>query len=77
MDRSSLVWRKASASNHGHNCVEVAVTSGAPAAPRRGRDGRPILVRDSKNPDGPWLTVPGSVWQALLSDIKNGGLDLR
>jgi Domain of unknown function (DUF397) len=66
MDRSSLVWRKASASNHGHNCVEVAVTPGAP-----------IFVRDSKNPDGPWLAVSGSVWQALLSDIKNGGLDLR
>jgi hypothetical protein len=74
MDRSSLVWRKSRASGGGHGCVEVAFAD-TPVRTRHS-GGCLIMVRDSKNPDGPVLTVAGAAWQALLTSIKNGRLDL-
>jgi hypothetical protein len=58
-------WRKSSYSGGSGNCVEVA--GNLPGA---------VAVRDSKNPDGPALVVTPRAWQALLSQAKNGKLDL-
>jgi hypothetical protein len=53
-------WRKSSyTGNGGNNCVEVA---------RNLRDA--VVVRDSKNPNGPWLTFTPADWQALTASIK-------
>ena len=48
-------WRTSSYSTNEGNCVEVAP---APEA---------VLVRDSKNPEGPALTVPIPAWRAFLT----------
>lgn len=59
-----LNWRKARRSAGNGACVEVAV-----ANPR-------VLVRDSKDQDGPALHYPGSAWQDFLSEVKKSKLDL-
>ena len=46
-------WRKSSFSDTGNGCVEIACTLGA--------------VRDSKNPDGPRLTIDA---RALVGAVK-------
>lgn len=64
-DPMVLLWRKSSyTGSNGGNCVELA-----------DRD-RSIVVRDSKDPDGPRLTVERRVWAALLADVKRGRHDL-
>lgn len=66
MDLSRAQWRKASrSSSNGGNCVEVA---------RNLRDA--VAVRDSKNPDGPVLTVAPAGWQDFIADVKAGRHDL-
>ncbi|HKR52200.1 MAG TPA: DUF397 domain-containing protein [Pseudonocardiaceae bacterium] len=47
-------WRTSSYSAGSGNCVQVA------PAPDR------VLVRDSKDPDGPALAVPTITWRAFL-----------
>lgn len=55
----ALDWHKSSHSDGGGgNCVEVAACPHGPRA---------IHIRDSKNPDGPSLTVTGEVWAAFVS----------
>ena len=56
-DASELVWFKSSYSSgtDGNSCVEIAV------APRT------IHIRDSKNLDGPRLTVAPTAWSAFVS----------
>ena len=44
-----LRWRKASASSIG-NCVEVAADCGE------------VLLRDSKDPTGPWIRYTAAEW---------------
>jgi hypothetical protein len=51
----SVHWKKSSYSGDGSNCVEIAAS---PAT---------IHVRDSKNTDGPHLTVAWSAWAVFLS----------
>lgn len=59
-----LEWIKAVISgSQGGNCVEAAFTS----------DG--VLVRDSKDPDGPWLKFTGAEWDAFLDGAKKGEFD--
>jgi len=56
----ALTWRKSSYSgNNGGQCVEVAA---------RGV----VLVRDSKNPQGPVLEVSPETWQQFIMRIKSG-----
>lgn len=63
MDR--MKWRKSSYSSaNGGNCVELANLD------------RSIAVRDSKDPDGPKLTVARRTWAAMLMDVKRGRHDL-
>ncbi|HEY2766219.1 MAG TPA: DUF397 domain-containing protein [Pseudonocardiaceae bacterium] len=50
-------WRTSSYSGTNGNCVEVA------PAPDR------VLVRDSKDRDGPALAIPTPAWQAFLHTI--------
>ena len=55
----TLVWRKSSYCSNG-TCVEVA------------RMGNQILVRDSKNEDGPILTFHQAEWTAFLEGARRG-----
>jgi len=65
LDRSHLAWRKSSYSDdQGYDCVEVAVHAGQ------------VLVRDSKDPDGPALVFAPSEWRAFLSGVKDSEFDL-
>jgi len=50
---SDLTWQKSSGSSGGENCVELAASA----------------VRDSKNPDGPVLSVDVT---ALVAAVKAG-----
>jgi hypothetical protein len=52
-----IVWHTSSYSNGGDACVEVA------PAPDR------VLVRDSKDPDGPVLAVTPDAWRAFLAIV--------
>jgi Domain of unknown function (DUF397) len=52
-----IVWHTSSYSAGNGDCVQVA------PAPDR------VLVRDSKDPDGPTLTVPTPAWRAFLTTV--------
>jgi hypothetical protein len=56
-DVSELAWFKSSYSsgNDGNSCVEIAI------APHT------VHIRDSKNLDGPRLTVTPATWTAFVS----------
>ncbi|KNE81942.1 MULTISPECIES: DUF397 domain-containing protein [Streptomyces] len=55
-DDFALRWTKSShSSNDGPDCVEVAAIPGS------------ILVRDSKNPQGPRLSFAPGTWTSFLS----------
>ena len=57
-----LNWRKSNYSgNSGGNCAEVANLPGA------------VLVRDSKNPDGPRLAFGHTAWEAFAASLRAGG----
>jgi hypothetical protein len=56
-------WFKSSRSGDSANCVEVATVP----------DG--MLVRDSKDPDGPVLVFARDSWLAFVEDIKVGEFD--
>jgi hypothetical protein len=63
-DTSTLVWRKASASNgQGGNCVELSPFG----------DG--VAVRDSKDPNGPVLHFTRAELAAFLDGAKGGEFD--
>jgi hypothetical protein len=65
-DVVGLHWRKSSySSNGGGNCVEVG--TGLPGK---------IAVRDSKNLDGPVLSVGPEEWDAFIAGAKRGEFDL-
>ncbi len=52
-----IVWRTSSHSGSGSACVEVA-------SARAG-----VLVRDSKNANGPLLAVTTTAWLAFLATV--------
>jgi hypothetical protein len=56
---AEIRWRKSSFSgaNGQGNCVEVAL-------------GDKTLVRDSKNPAGPRLTIRPAAWAALVHTLR-------
>jgi uncharacterized protein DUF397 len=58
-------WRKSSySSGNGGNCVEAAsLVTG-------------LLVRDSKDPDGPALAIAPADWKTFTDLVKIGALDL-
>ncbi|CAL9549604.1 hypothetical protein SUDANB95_04370 [Actinosynnema sp. ALI-1.44] len=57
----SVAWRKSSHSGGtGGDCVELAHTRSA------------VLVRDSKNPDGPNLVFAPASFEGFLKALRNG-----
>jgi Domain of unknown function (DUF397) len=55
----AALWRKSSYSGQeAETCVEVAGLAGV------------IGIRDSKNPDGPYLTLTSSAWRQLATRIR-------
>jgi hypothetical protein len=57
-DLSHATWRKSSYSSQDGNCVEVAELPGV------------VSVRDSKNPDGPVLTITHPHWAAFILAVR-------
>jgi hypothetical protein len=59
METTAVVWRKSSRSGtNGGGCVEVAAGSDQ------------VMVRDSKDPSGPFLAVSPDQWRAFLTDVR-------
>ncbi|MFC5754489.1 DUF397 domain-containing protein [Actinomadura rugatobispora] len=59
MDLSTTQWRKSSrSSNNGGHCIEVASISNA------------VLVRDSKDPEGPKLPISRQEFRRFTDAIK-------
>lgn len=56
-------WMRSSRCSNG-NCVAVA------------RDGDTVLVRDSKDPDGPTLRFTRGEWRAFVAAARDGEFDL-
>ncbi len=56
--------------------VEVTVTDDPADAPNhKAGSGRLILMRDSKNPDGPVLAFTEAEWRAFIAGVKDGEFD--
>ena len=58
-------WRKSSYSGNSGNCVEVA--GNLPGI---------VVVRDSKDPDGPNLIFNPDEWEVFAAGIRGGEFDL-
>ena len=66
-DLSRAEWRKSTRSGGtGGNCVEVA--HNLPGV---------VAIRDSKNPDGPVLTLAPAQWRSFAAGVELGEFDLR
>ncbi|MEV7927060.1 MULTISPECIES: DUF397 domain-containing protein [unclassified Kitasatospora] len=61
VDLSDAAWVKASYSNNGGSCVEVA--PGFPGV---------LPVRDSKDPEGPALVFPAEAWSSFVAAVQAG-----
>ncbi len=65
VDLTQAQWFKSTRSGpNSDNCVEVAFVEEA------------IVVRDSKNPDGPALIFTPAEWDAFVGGAKDGEFDL-
>jgi predicted secreted Zn-dependent protease len=63
MQDATLSWRKSTRSGAAGHCVEVA---NVPAA---------VLVRDSKDVEGPVLTFAETDWSGFIAGIRAGEFD--
>jgi hypothetical protein len=63
----NLIWRKASKSGNGGNCVEVGTAS----------DGTAAAIRDSKRPHDGHLVLTAATFGELLASVRRGELDMR
>ena len=64
LEVSDLQWRKARRSANNGACVEVAPVNGQ------------IVIRDSKDQDGPVIRYSASSWHTFLGGAKKGQFDL-
>ncbi|MEU5860485.1 MULTISPECIES: DUF397 domain-containing protein [unclassified Nonomuraea] len=72
MDLSFARWQKSSFSgDNGGNCVEIAELKNVHGGPEHkvGQD-ELVVVRDSKDPDGPKLFFTPAEWDAFLAGVK-------
>lgn len=67
-DQTEPIWRKSARSANANGCVEVATN----LLDRTGR----ILVRDSKDPDGPVLSFTTTEWEAFTGGVGDGEFSL-
>jgi len=63
MQDATVTWRKSTRSGAAGHCVEIA---NVPAA---------VLVRDSKDADGPMLSFGTPDWTGFLAGIRAGEFD--
>jgi len=56
-DRNGVVWRTSSYTGGSGDCVEVAAATST------------VLIRDTKDREGPVLAVPATAWRAFLADV--------
>jgi hypothetical protein len=69
-----IVWQKSSYSVSNGGCVEVGWRTSSYSGPNGGcvqvapAPDR-VLVRDSKDPEGPALTIPTTAWRAFLHTL--------
>ncbi|MEU8204058.1 DUF397 domain-containing protein [Streptosporangium sp. NPDC049046] len=68
------VWSKSTLSGNGPDCVEVALSETSQADSGPDAD-LLVLVRDSKDPEGPVLAFTSAEWDAFLAGIKSDGFD--
>ncbi|MBW1595716.1 DUF397 domain-containing protein [Streptomyces sp. JJ38] len=66
MTTESPRWYKSSYSNNGGNCIEIAANLTATHGI--------VPVRDSKNPNGPVLTIPAEAFSTFVAGLKTGEL---
>jgi hypothetical protein len=59
-----LDWRKSKRSKANGDCVEAATALGA------------VVIRDSKDPQGPTLRYSPDSWQSFLSAARAGRFDM-
>lgn len=64
IDPVAATWQKSSFCNGASSCVEIG----------EGENGN-VLVRDSKDQDGPMLVFTPSEWKAFLAGAKKGEFD--
>jgi hypothetical protein len=62
-EHARLIWRKAQLSTNNGACVEVGSVVGK------------IVLRDSKDPNGPMLVYTPTEWDAFLDGAKKGEFD--
>jgi hypothetical protein len=63
-EKHLLLWRKSSASGTS-GCVEIAIID------------RIVLMRDSRDPDGPWLSFSVQEWVVFLEAVRKGEFEER
>src|SRR4051812_47272641 len=63
---STLAWTKSSRSTGNGACVEVK----SPSV-------ESVVVRDSKDPQGPVLTFAPEAWASFVADVEGGSFNLR
>ncbi|GAA2641846.1 DUF397 domain-containing protein [Paractinoplanes durhamensis] len=63
MQDANLTWRKSTRSGAAGHCVEVA---NVPAA---------VLMRDSKDADGPVLSFAAPQWGGFIAGVRAGEFD--
>ncbi|MBM0276047.1 DUF397 domain-containing protein [Micromonospora tarensis] len=61
---TTLRWKKSTRSNGGGNCVEVA------------RPSQVVMVRDSKDHQGPVLSFDAEQWVGFVQGIRAGEFDV-
>ncbi len=66
LEMPRAVWRKSSRSGGNGDCVEIA--GNLPGI---------VVVRDSKDPQGPVLAFGPDEWLAFTAGVKAGEFDLR